>query len=158
MITARSIAIAIFLALTSCATVPPIETPSSRPECSTSGATNDQVQGYLLGKLMADGWMLKQQSPSQLVLWKENSSTVQNVLLGSRYDPTTTHEVRFVFSQGSGGSIRVFGQIALVTNEGSAFEQRNDLTGSKAGHELWQALMRVEKHFEQATEELARGA
>ncbi len=107
---------------------------------------------------MAGGWMLKQQTPSQLVLWKENTSTFQNALLGSQYDPTTTHEVRLVFSQGTGGSIRIFGQVALVTNEGSAFEQRNDLTGGKAGHELWQALVRIEEHFEQVNVELAQGS
>ena len=157
-IPARSIAAAIVLVLASCATVPPIETPSGRPECSISGATNDQVQGYLLEKFMADGWMLKQQTPSQLVFWKENASTFQNALLGSQYDPTTTHEIRLVFSQGTGGSVRIFGQVALVTNEGSAFEQRNDLTGGKAGYELWQALVRVEEHFEHPTTELAQGS
>jgi len=40
--------------------------------------------------------------------------------------------------------------VALVTNEGSAFEQRNDLTGGQAGHELWQLLRRVEGRFVQA--------
>jgi hypothetical protein len=157
-IPARSIAAAIVLALASCVTVPPIETPSGRPECSISGATNDQVQGYLLEEFMADGWMLRQQTPSQLVFWKENASTLQNALLGSRYDPTTTHEIRLVFSQGTGGSVRIFGQVALVTNEGSAFEQRNDLTRGKAGHELWQALVRVEEHFEHGTTDLAQGS
>lgn len=156
-IPALLIAAAIVLVLASCAAVPPIETPSGRPECSVSGATNVQVQDYLLETFLADGWMLKQQTPSQLVFWKENTSTLQNALLGSQYDPTTTHEVRLVFSQGSGNSVRVFGQVALVTNEGSAFEQRNDLTGGKAGHELWQALVRVEEHFEHTTTEPAQG-
>lgn len=143
--------------LASCATIPPIETPSGRPECSISGATNDEVQSYLLERFMSDGWMLKQQSPSQLVLWKENASTFQNVLLGSQYDPTTTHEVRFIFS-GQGTEVRIFGQVAIVTNEGSAFEQRNDLTGGKAGHELWQSLVRVEEHFEQRTVTASAGS
>jgi len=145
----RALACALPLALASCASVPPIETPSGRPECSISGATNDQVQDHLLSCFMAEGWMLRQQTPSQLVLWKENSSVLQNALLGSRYDPTTTHEVRLVFAGNPGSAVRVFGQVALVTNEGSAFEQRNDLTGGQAGHELWQLLRRVEGRFVQ---------
>lgn len=157
-ILARSIAAAIVFAFASCAVVPSIETPSGRPECSISGATNDQIQGYVLENFIANGWMLKQQTPSQLVFWKENADTFQNALLGSSYDPTTTHEIRLVFSKGSEASVRIFGQVALVTNEGSAFEKRNDLTGGKAGHELWQALVRVEEHFEHVTVEVAKGS
>lgn len=131
------------------ATAPPIETPSGRPECTIEGAELAKVQNYILENFMADGWMLREQTDSQLVMWKENTNTMQNALLGSRYDSTTTVEARFIFPD-SGGPVRVFGQVGLLTNEGSAYEQRNDMTGGQAGYDLWQALLRVERHFEGA--------
>lgn len=131
--------------LASCVTVPPITTPSGRPECTVERPSAD-VQAYCLERFIGNGWMLKSQSPNQLVLWKESDSELQNVLLGSAYDPTTTNEVRLVFTNSTAGT-RVLGQVALITNEGSAFERRDDLTSGKAGYELWQALCVIADHF-----------
>jgi len=131
---------------TSCATVPPIETPSGRPECTVAGTSAADVQAYCLERFVGNGWMLKSQTSNQLVFWKENESELQNVLLGSAYDPTTTNEVRLVFTSAGGGT-RVLGQVALVGNEGSAFERRDDLTSGRSGYELWQALRQIADHF-----------
>lgn len=131
----------------SCVSVPPIETPSGRPECTIQGANASEVQSFFMDRYISDGWMLKDQTPSQLVLWKENASTWQNVFLGSQYDPTTTYEIRLVFASRPNGT-GILGQIALVTNEGSAFEQRNDLTGGKAGYQLWQALSNLGQQYQ----------
>lgn len=132
------------LLLGACVTVPPIETPSGKPECTVHGASVDEIQAELLTEFMANGWMLQQQTPNQLVFWRETDNVMANALLGSQYDPTTTTECRLVFSESAAGT-RVFGQVAVVANEGSAFERRTDMTSSQAGYDLWQLLERMEK-------------
>ncbi len=136
----------LFIGLCGCQAVPPIQTPSGRPECFIDGIEPAPVQAYCVERMIANGAVLQQQTPSQLVFWVENDNMMANTLLGSQYDPTTTHEYRFIFSPVRGGT-QVYGQIALLTNEGSAFERRTDLTSGQAGYDMWQALVRIREHF-----------
>ena len=135
------------LALTACVAAPPIETASGRPEVFVDGVDTEQTQARILQAFMQRGWMVKSESKSQLVFWRENEDVLANALLGSRYDPTTTFEARIVISAMNGGS-QVYAQAALITNEGSAFESRSDLSKGKGGYDLWQFLLQIESELE----------
>ena len=139
----RFLPLALALLLSSCVAVEPLPTASGRPECTIEGHDVAELQGLLISDLVANGWMLREQSNGMLVFWQSNTSPLAAGLFGSQYDATPTNEVRFTFAQ-FGETVRVFGQLAVLTNEGSAFEQRTDATEGAGGHSVYAILQRLE--------------
>jgi hypothetical protein len=125
-----------------CATAPPLQTPSQRPEVTISGATKKEILDVLVAEMLANGAQIKQMNDYSVVFGKRDSSLSGALLFGSKYD--STPEMRITYNMvETGKAIRVFCNAAMVTNPGSGFERVNDVTGGKLAHEIQAMLERL---------------
>jgi hypothetical protein len=138
----RFIWLTVILLLAGCATAPPLQTPSQRPEVTISGATKKEILDVLVTEMLASGAQIKQMNDYSVVFGKQDSSLGGALLYGSKYD--STPEMRITYNMvETGNAIRVFCNAAMVTNPGSGFERVNDVTGGKLAHEIQAMLERL---------------
>lgn len=130
------------LVVSGCATVPPLQTPSQRPEVTISGSTKKEIFDILVNEMLASGAQIKQMNDYSVVFAKRDTSLGGSILYGSRYD--STPEMRITYNLVEiNGATRVFCNAAMVTNPGSGFERVNDVTGGKLAYEIQAMLERL---------------
>lgn len=112
-------ALSILVALAGCAGAPVEEYV---PPQVTVKAPSSDVRAKLLGVVLGRGYSVTRESQSVLVVDKPSDNVVANALLGSRMRPVVNARVTFTFVE-TGGSTRVVGDLALVTNPGTGIEQ-----------------------------------
>jgi len=128
--------------LAGCATVPPLNTPSQRPEVTITGASKKEILDTLVAEMLSRGAQVKRIDEYSAVFGIRDDSFTGALLFGSRYDSTPEARVTFNLVE-TGNGIRVFGNSAMVTNPGSAFERVTDMTGGKLAHDMQAALERL---------------
>lgn len=128
--------------LVGCAAVQPLHTPSGRPEVTISGATKKEVLDLVVSEMLASGAQVKQVNEYGAVFGKRDDSLTGALLFGSRYDSTPEMRITFNVAETS-GSVRVFCNVAMVTNPGSAFERVTDVTGGKTASDIQAMLERL---------------
>ena len=119
--------LAITLALvvtTSCATgaqrLPPLDTPSGRPEIFIQSATKSQALNEAVVLLSAQGFFVAQQTGFSLLLTKDVQDFGTRVMYGSRFNSTPQYHLRVNAAERDGGIYLNASQM-IVTNPGSAF-------------------------------------
>lgn len=132
----------VYVSLTGCVTVPPLQTPSQRPEVTIPGVTKKEVIDVLVSEMVASGAQVRQTNDYTAVFSKRDTSLGGALVYGSKYDSFPETRLTFNFVDTSGG-IRVFCNAAMITNPGSAFERVNDVTGGKTAHEMQGMLERL---------------
>lgn len=126
------------LALTGCAAPVKYNTASGRPE-RTFDASPDRVRAALVGHLVNRGYQITNESASRVVGQKRTDNAMAQVLLGTNYDRNV--EVRATFTIiPEGPRTRVVGDLALVSNPGSAFERVTPMSNSQDSIPMQQAL------------------
>lgn len=137
--TMKRVALAFLSALliAGCAAGP--KTASGRPELEVRGLTVEQVRDKLIERWASRGWTIEKADGLLLVVAKKSDSFAHSMLAGSNYDPQPWWRARITILKTEDGA-RIFGAIESVTNYGSAFERRNDLSDARAGRELQDAL------------------
>ncbi len=106
-------ALALLFALSGCATAPPLQTASGRPEVTVHGKTASQVRNAALNHFVDRGWAPVRSEGSQLVFEKEGS-TGQALVMGLMTDnPQSTNRITITLVE-NGSDVRVVGAIAAV--------------------------------------------
>lgn len=109
-----------------CVTVEPPHTASGRPEVTIAGASPDKVKPQLVNVMINDGYRITRDTPYEITFDKPVQNIAVAVLMGSKYDAQPNIRVSYSFAQ-LGSDTRVIGDIAIVTNPGSAFERRTPI-------------------------------
>lgn len=132
------------LVLISCQTVPPIPTPSGRPEIVIPNVSKDIAIDYLVNLMISKGYKIKQTTNYKITFKKKNDKYMAALLFGSRYDGTPENRISFNLINTSSG-IRIITSIEIITNPNSAFERVTDWSTGKAGHIFHEILIKM-KH------------
>lgn len=140
-------AVCFLLLLSGCATVPPPNTPSQRPEVTIAGASKKEILDVLMAEMLSSGAQVKRVDDYSVVFAKPDSSFGGALLFGSRYDSTPEMRVTYNLVE-MGNAIRVFCNAAMVTNPGSAYERVSDVTGGKLAHEIQAMLERLKSRVQ----------
>lgn len=132
--------------LASCATVPPMQTASGRPEVTITGVDKKQIINTIANDFVNAGCQIRSMNDFSIVVGRESQNLAANLLLGSKYDPTVEERTSFQLLDTQGG-VRVLGNISFITNPGSAFEKPVDLSTGKGGTEVQGYLERLRASF-----------
>jgi hypothetical protein len=149
-------ALVVIFLLVGCASAPPLNTPSHRPEVTISGVSRKAVVDLIVNQALSNGNTLKKADEYSVVITRVDDSFLGAVLFGSRYDIHPEGRVTYTLVETS-GSIRVFATIAIVRNPNSAFEAVTDITEGNAAPQAQAFLERLKTKAEENTS-LQRGA
>ena len=130
------------LLCSSCAGVPPPTTASGKPEATISNASPEKVKPALVDQMINAGFRITKDTPYELSFDKPVQNLAVAVLMGSKYDAQPNERVSYTFAN-LGGSTRVIGDVAIITNPGSAFERRMEVNGGVDSHDLQVLLDKV---------------
>lgn len=104
------------------------QTASGRPEV-TIKAPIDKVKAAYVGAVVNANYSLKTDTPLQVVMEREATNALVGILLASNYDSRVMARISTTFIQ-NGTDTRVFADLNLVTNPGSAFERLTPMNNS----------------------------
>jgi membrane-associated protease RseP (regulator of RpoE activity) len=137
------IALVSFLALSACAgTLHRPQTASGRPEVTIANTTPEKIKPVLVSEMANAGYRITKDTPYELAFDKPVQNLAMAVLLGSRYDAQPNARVTYTFAQ-IGNDTRVIGDVAVITNPGSAFERRTELNNGVDAYDLQTGLQRL---------------
>ena len=137
------IALASFLALSACAgTLHRPQTASGRPEVTIANTTPEKIKPVLVSEMANAGYRITKDTPYELSFDKPVQNLAMAALLGSRYDAQPNARVTYTFAQ-IGNDTRVIGDVAVITNPGSAFERRTELNNGVDAYDLQTGLQRL---------------
>jgi len=137
----RRAAIGALIGLGGCASPVKYNTASGRPERSFAGPP-DQVRAMLVSELVNRGYQITRETQSLVEGQKHSTNFAANVLLSTRYDPTVMVRASYTIIA-VGDQTRVVGDLALVSNPGSAFERVTPMSNSEASLEMQAHLNRM---------------
>ncbi len=124
--------------LAGCAAPAKLNTASGRPE-RTFNASADAVRATLVSHLVNRGYQVTKESQSLVIAEKRAESVMAQVLLGTAYDANVNARASFtIIPQGS--TTRVVGDLALVSNPGSAFERVTVITNADELNRMQEAM------------------
>lgn len=140
--------VALIPVLGSCSSLPPLDTPSGKPEVFIEGATKAQVMELLVIEVMGWGYSVSEQTDFSLLFIKDADDLGSQLLFGSQYNSTPQKQLRCTLAQ-TGSGVNLVGRFAIVTNPGSGFEKGNDLSGNtEAAHDIQAVFLRVKEQLE----------
>jgi hypothetical protein len=127
------IATAFCLLLTiGCSTTQNLNTSSGRPEITIPNTEKSAIVAVLSDHYANDGFSIFQVDDYKAE-YRREGSLMQNALMGSRYNPSTQISIVFNFVAHE-EDIRVLAACFCISNPGSAFEKRMDMTEGHAAH------------------------
>lgn len=131
-----------------CSSLPPLDTPSGKPEVFIEGATKAQVMELLVLEVMGWGYSVSEQTDFSLVFIKDADDLGAQLLFGSQYNSTPQKQLRCTLAQTESG-VKLVGRFSIVTNPGSGLEKGNDLSDSpKAAHDVQGIFLLVKEQVE----------
>ena len=101
--------------LASCATVPPMQTVSGRPEVTVLGVDKKQIINAIANDFVNAGCQIKSMNDFSVVVSRASQNVAVNLLLSSQYDSTVEERTSFQLLDMQGG-VRVLGSAAFITN------------------------------------------
>lgn len=118
--------------LTGCASAPPLNTPSGRPEVFIAGARPQQVIDTVIARAAAKGSRIKAVTAYSVTMARTQENMMVALAYGSRYDrfPESRATITVV---GTPTGTTAYAAMEMVTNPGSAFERANDITDVAGG-------------------------
>ncbi|MCK9584041.1 MAG: PDZ domain-containing protein [Candidatus Cloacimonetes bacterium] len=131
-----------------CANLTPLETRTGRPDIVINGVTKKEVSDVLVNFMINYDFLMIRMDEYSLVFGKIIKDPGMAILGGSRYDPFPQNRWTYTLIDATSG-IRVLTTIEIVTNPGSAFEQKTDVSkASKAAHEAQTILENLKRNLE----------
>ena len=97
--------------LASCATVPPMQTVSGRPEVTVLGVDKKQIINAIANDFVNAGCQIKSMNDFSVVVSRASQNVAVNLLLSSQYDSTVEERTSFQLLDMQGG-VRVLGSAA----------------------------------------------
>ena len=134
--------------LMGCASLPPINTSSGRPEITICGVGKNEMMEKVVAGATMDGFNIRNTSNFQIVMGKPVTNLLTAALWGSRYDSTPEYRLIWTFAD-IGNNCTHIGVVAqIVTNPGSAFERVTDVSTGKDGHQIQEGLEEIKTRAE----------
>jgi predicted trehalose synthase len=130
--------VAAMLLLTACTAPIQHNTASGRPERQFA-APPDVVRAALVTEMVNRGYTISQETQSMVVGQKLSDNVAANMLMGTGMRPQVTVRASFTMIA-TGGGTRVVGDIAVVQNEGTAFERAIPQTNARAAADMQAAM------------------
>lgn len=122
--------------LTACAAPVVHDTPSHKAEVTILNYPYpDKIRGHLEGALVNLGFNPGRETQSTLVLDKPVQNVFMAALMGSQYDAQPDERITLTFLS-YGNTLRIIGDVSVITNPGSAFERRTDWNATKDSQNL----------------------
>lgn len=118
---------ALGLVLASCGTPVRQDTASGRPEVTVHHVASDRVKGALVSGMLNRGYRITKDSQFEIAFDRPVDNLAVAVLMGSKYDAQPNARVSYQIAQ-LGDDVRVVADMAIITNPGSAFERRMDVS------------------------------
>lgn len=114
----------LLLPLAGCATPVTHATQSGKPEATIRGSES-RVRKELTNLMMDSGYRVTKSDDTTIVFEKPITNTMAQFALASRYDHQPVERSSFTIID-QGKTVRLIGDLAGITNPGSAFERRTD--------------------------------
>jgi hypothetical protein len=130
------------LILCGCATIPPLQTTTGKPEVIINAVTKKEVSDALVNYMLTRDFHLIKMDEYSLVFGITDKSLGAALLLGSQYNPNPQYRWTYNLIDVVSG-VRILATIEGVTNPESPFEQKYDI--SKASKAAQQTQLILEK-------------
>jgi hypothetical protein len=148
--TTRLIAILVAALFTGCATLPPINTASKRPEVTIATANRELVKARLIDACSTSGYTLVQESPSLIAFSKPMTGSdgfMYQLAMGNAYSSQPQQIVRFTVTS-LGGKTQVYGSINTSMQNAFGRSDGMDLSTARPGHEVQLVLEIIKAEIE----------
>jgi hypothetical protein len=123
------VVLALGCALCACAAPTHLDTPSGHAEVTISRVAPEKIKAALVNKMIDKGYRITKDTQFELAFDKPADSILVAALFGSKYDAIPNARVTYSIAQ-VGDDVRIVGDLAVITNPGSAHEQRTDMNGA----------------------------
>lgn len=145
-----SIVIIIATLIFGCATLPPLNTNSGRPEITLCGVSKNEMMEKVVAGASMDGFNIRSTSNFQIVMGKPLTNPLAAGLYGSRYDSTPEFRLVWTFADIGNSCTHIGVALFMVTNPGSAFEKMSDFSTGKDAHDIQKGLEDIKSKFERS--------
>lgn len=132
------------VALQGCGTPVEHATASGKVETSITAPSADVVKSALVNEMVNRGYRITKDTPYEVAFDKPSDSVAAQLLFGSRYDGIPNARISYMIAS-TPPTVRVVADLAIITNPGSAFEQRMPLNNSQESVQA-QALLDAVKY------------
>ena len=134
--------VVVFFVIGGCAAPPKrLDTPSGNPEVTVDGVTKQEVIDVMLDSVLASGAKIESVNDHGIVVSKEAGGIGIVLVYGSGYDPKPDIRAHFYVVDTMDG-VKIYAQGEIVTNPGSAYERKKDVTDSY-NNDLQSALTKL---------------
>ncbi len=114
--------------LSGCATAPPLQTKSGRPEVTIHNRTAVRVKSVVVNYFVDQGWSVAREEGTQLI-FEHQGTAGESLLMGMLTDnPQSTNRITITLIE-NGSDVRVVGGIAAVGSNNFNRQQAVELTG-----------------------------
>jgi len=138
------------LALTGCAGVGPVNTPSGNPEVTIKSTDTSRIKGALVKSYSEAGYRLTQDTPFNLEFTKQMSlgeATLYTVAMGNSYSSMPNMKIAFTLVTGE-GTTRVFAHVDVAMQGVFGQNQGTNLDHGKAGKQVQASLEQLKVDLE----------
>lgn len=115
--------------LGACATPIQHATPSGKVEATIDGVSKSAVKDRITDQMLNKGYTVTKSDDTIIAFDRPVDNLMAAALFGSSYDSTPNARITFNLIQQK-GAVRVVADCILVTNPGSAFEQKNSVNNN----------------------------
>lgn len=136
------LALCVLAVLSACQTAPPLATRSGKPEILIESCTPKAASDAIVAYMSEKGFRMQQANDYLLVFSKADERLGAQLLMGSEWNPTPDARVTYTLAP-EGDGVRVFVAGEYVTNPGTGFERRSDMTTGKTAHDFQSLLERI---------------
>jgi hypothetical protein len=110
----------------------PLNTPSGHPEVMISRTADNKVKAALVREMIAKGFHVTKDTPSELAFDKPLDDKQAQAILGNKVTSTANGRITYSITK-VGDDVRVVADLTAVTNPGSASELSTDMNDAAKG-------------------------
>lgn len=134
-------------ALAACTTPVQHATPSGKVEATIHGASKSAVKDRITDGMINKGYTVTKSDDTVIAFDRPVDNPFAAAFFGSRYDSTPNARVTYNLIQVK-GAVRVVADCVIVTNPGSAFEQKTSANNNVGTADIQNWLNIVKKDLE----------
>ena len=127
--------------------VAPLKTPSGRPEIFIKGATKPEVMEQIVLETMNFGYAVQEQTDYSILVVTDADDFSSQMFFGSQFNSTPQKQLRCSLAQTASG-VRVMGTFAVVTNPGSGYAKKTDMSKSEGAHQIQAIFEKIRERLE----------
>ena len=135
-------AFALATALLGCAAPQPPSTASGKPEVTIRQASPESVKAAIVNGMLNRGYRITRDTQFELSFDRPVDNVLAAALLGSRYDAIPNARVTFQIAH-LAPDVRVVADMAIITNPGSSFERRTDVSAGAEAPKIQEFLDQI---------------